>query len=84
MNKSSVSTGGLVVSAASLVPAVDWVMSGHPAPVPAAVSALIAGLIAAGAHAAYNYFNPDQADEPDATPVAPVAPVAAPTVIVKS
>lgn len=81
MNKSSVSTGGLVVSAASLVPAVDWVMAGCHTPVPAAVSALIAGLIAAGVHAAYNHFNPDPEDEPDATPAAPVA---APTVIVKS
>ena len=79
MNKSSVSTGGLVVSAASLVPAVDWVMAGCHTPVPAAVSALIAGLIAAGVHAAYNHFNPD--DEPDATPAVPAA---APTVIVKS
>jgi len=79
MNKSSVSTGGLVVSAASLVPAVDWVMAGCHTPVPAAVSALVAGLLAAGIHATYNHFNPD--DEPDATPAAPVA---APTVIVKS
>lgn len=81
MNKSSVSTGGLVVSAASLVPAVDWAMAGCHAPVPAAVSALIAGLIAAGVHAGYNYFNPDAADEPDEVPAAPAA---APTVIVKS
>lgn len=54
MNTSSVTTGGLVVSAASLVPAVDWVLGGCHTPVPASVSYLVAGLVAAGLHAAYN------------------------------
>lgn len=53
---SSVTTGGLVVSAASLVPAVEWLLSGMPKPVPDTVSYLAAGLIAAGVHAGYNYI----------------------------
>ena len=53
---SSVTTGGLVVSAASLVPAVEWVMNGMPKPVPDTVSYLAAGLLAAGVHALYNYL----------------------------
>ena len=56
MNKtSSIVTGGLTVSAASLVPAVEWVLSGCHTPVPASVSALVAGLLASGIHALYNY-----------------------------
>lgn len=81
MNKSSVSTGGLVVSAASLVPAVDWVMAGCHTPVPAAVSALVAGLLAAGIHAAYNHFNPD--DESDAAPSAAPSAIVLPTAVNK-
>lgn len=55
-NASSVTTGGLVVSAASLVPAVEWLLSGMPKPVPDTVSYLAAGLIAAAVHAGYNYI----------------------------
>ncbi|HEM7839783.1 hypothetical protein QZM26_17730 [Burkholderia multivorans] len=56
MNKtSSIVTGGLTVSAASLVPAVEWALSGFHTPVPESVSSLVAGLVAAGAHALYNY-----------------------------
>ncbi|BCF96653.1 hypothetical protein PPGU19_012220 [Paraburkholderia sp. PGU19] len=55
MNKtSSLITGGLTVSAAELVPAVEWILGGCHGPVPASVSSLVAGLVAAGIHAAYN------------------------------
>lgn len=53
---SSIVTGGLTVSAASLVPAVEWALGGFPRPVPETVSYLLAGLVAAGAHALYNYL----------------------------
>jgi hypothetical protein len=51
---SSLITGGLTVSAAELVPAVEWILGGCRGPVPASVSSLVAGLVAAGIHAAYN------------------------------
>lgn len=57
---SSVTTGGVVVSAASLVPAVDWVMSGCHGPVPASVSALVAGVLAMAIHAGYAYVSSRQ------------------------
>jgi hypothetical protein len=49
---SSLITGGLTVSAAELVPAVEWILGGCRGPVPASVSSLVAGLVAAGIHAA--------------------------------
>lgn len=55
MNKtSSIVTGGLTVGAAELVPAVEWALTGFRGPVPASVSSLVAGLVAAALHAAYN------------------------------
>ncbi|SAK53731.1 hypothetical protein AWB78_01354 [Caballeronia calidae] len=53
-NTSSLITGGLTVGATQLVPAVEWVLSGCHGSVPESVSTLIAGLLAAGIHAAYN------------------------------
>jgi drug/metabolite transporter (DMT)-like permease len=55
-SSSSIVTGGLTVSAASLVPAVEWALGGFPRPVPETVSYLLAGLVAAGVHALYNYL----------------------------
>ncbi|MEX3933247.1 hypothetical protein AB4Y32_15840 [Paraburkholderia phymatum] len=54
---SALNTGGIAISTATLMPAVEWALGliSH-APVPASVSSLVAGLIAAGAHAAINYI----------------------------
>lgn len=51
---SSLVTGGITVSAASLAPLVSWALDGFPRPVPAEIPLLIAaGLITLG-HALYN------------------------------
>lgn len=60
----SVTTGGVVVSAASLVPTVDWVLSGCHGPVPASVSALVAGLLAMAIHQIYIYVSNKEAGMP--------------------
>jgi hypothetical protein len=54
MNKAIIS-GGLTVSAAELVPTVEWALSGFRGAVPANLSALIAGAIVMSLHAGYNY-----------------------------
>jgi hypothetical protein len=51
---SSVITGGVTVTAATLVPFVQWAISGFPHPVPPDVPYLIAAALVTGAHAAYN------------------------------
>lgn len=57
MNKtSSLLTGGLTVGATELLPAVEWVMGGCHGAVPTSVSSLVAGLLATGIHAGYNYL----------------------------
>ena len=54
MASSSIVTGGVTISAATLVPLVTWCMNGCPHPVPESVPYLIgAGLVTAG-HAIYN------------------------------
>ena len=64
---SSIVTGGVTVSAATLVPLVTWAMAGFPAPIPESVPYLIsAGIITAG-HALYNRFGGGQ---PPAAPSA--------------
>lgn len=50
-------SSGVTVTAASLVPAVEWVLSGCPHPVPESVSALIAGALVAAIHIGINYLN---------------------------
>jgi hypothetical protein len=56
MNKSSIPTGGIAVSAATLEPAVSWALSAlFHAPVPESVAVLVTGLLGSAAHAAYNY-----------------------------
>lgn len=54
MNKAIIS-GGLTLSAADLIPTVDWALSGFHGPVPANLSALIAGVVVMGLHAGYNW-----------------------------
>lgn len=56
MNKSSIPTGGIAVSAATLEPAVSWALSAlFHAPVPESVAVLATGLLGSAVHAAYNY-----------------------------
>ncbi|VVE13246.1 hypothetical protein PCA20602_02747 [Pandoraea capi] len=52
---SSVVTGGITISAATLQPAVSWLLSQtFHTPVPDTVSALVTGLVAAAVHVALN------------------------------
>jgi hypothetical protein len=51
---SSVVTGGVTVTAATLVPLVQWALGGFPHPIPPDVPYLIAAGLVTGAHAAYN------------------------------
>jgi hypothetical protein len=57
MNKlSSLPTGGIAVSAATLEPAVSWALSTiFHAPVPESVAVLVTGVLGSAVHAAYNY-----------------------------
>ncbi|MFM0351453.1 hypothetical protein [Paraburkholderia sp. RL17-347-BIC-D] len=53
---SAVVTGGVAISTATLMPAVEWALGlVFHVPVPASVSSLVAGVLVAGAHAALNY-----------------------------
>ncbi|WP_193727605.1 hypothetical protein [Paraburkholderia franconis] len=52
---SSVITGGITISAATLEPAVSWALAAiFHAPVPDSVSALVTGVVAAAVHAGIN------------------------------
>lgn len=55
MNKtSSIVTGGVTLSAATLVPLVQWAMNGFPRPIPDGIPLLIAAGLITGGHALYN------------------------------
>jgi len=57
MNQSSIITGGLTISGATLEPAVSWGLSAaFHVPVPESVSVLVAGLLAYAAHGAVNFL----------------------------
>jgi hypothetical protein len=60
MNKAIIS-GGLTVSAADIIPTVDWAMNGFHGGPPANLSGLIAGAVVMAIHAAYNWFAERQA-----------------------
>lgn len=62
-------SSGVTVTAASIVPAVEWVLSGFPHPVPESVSALIAGVVVALVHAGINWLNSRSAAPADASSV---------------
>ncbi|MBU9169259.1 hypothetical protein [Burkholderia gladioli] len=54
-SQSTVITGGVTISAATLEPAVSWALSNlFHAPVPESVAVLVTGLIASGVHAGIN------------------------------
>ncbi len=55
MNRtSSIITGGLTLSAATVEPLVSWALNGFPHPIPTSVPLLIAALIITVGHAIYN------------------------------
>ncbi|KVC81369.1 hypothetical protein [Burkholderia ubonensis] len=54
--KSSLVTGGITIGVTDLVPTVDWVLGGCKGPIPASLSSLIAGLVAAVFHAAVEAY----------------------------
>lgn len=57
MNSTSpVVTGGVTVTAATLVPLIQWALTGFKAPMPPDVPYLIAAGIVTGVHAAYNWI----------------------------
>lgn len=55
MNKAIIS-GGLTLSAADLIPTVNWALDGFHGAVPANLSALLAGAAVMAVHAAYNWL----------------------------
>jgi hypothetical protein len=69
MNKAIIS-GGLTVNAAELVPSVEWALGGFRGPVPANLSALIAGAIVMALHAGYNWLAVRAAKSAAALPAA--------------
>ena len=54
--QSSISTGGIGLSAASLVPLISWGLDGFTKPVPQQVPYVIAALLIAGGHLAVNLY----------------------------
>ena len=54
--QSSISTGGIGLSAASLVPLISWGLDGFTKPVPQQVPYVIAALLIAGGHLAVNFY----------------------------
>jgi len=84
MNRtSSVITGGVTVTAATLVPLVEWSLNGFPHPVPTSIPFLIAAGLVTGGHAIVNLYQARVAEkqamqalqsQQRAAPAAPVAP----------
>jgi hypothetical protein len=50
-------SSGVTVTAASIVPAVEWALNGFHGGVPETVAALIAGLLVAAVHGGINWIN---------------------------
>lgn len=63
-------SSGATITGASIVPAVEWILSGCPHPVPESVSALVAAVIVAGIHAGIMWFNGRAQAKAPATPPA--------------
>jgi hypothetical protein len=75
MNKtSSIVTGGVTMSAATLVPLVQWAMNGLPKPIPDGIPLLVAAGLITGAHALYNIYAARAAAK--AIPASPAVPAA--------
>jgi len=57
MNSSAVVTGGIAISTATLMPAVEWALGlAFHVPVPPSVSSLVAGVVVAGVHASIDFI----------------------------
>jgi hypothetical protein len=82
MNQSSVVTGGVTLSAATLVPFVSWALGGFPQPIPESIPYLIAAALLTVGHAAYNMVIARQ--DKAAPPAAPALPAAAPAPAIAS
>ncbi|HDR9132614.1 TPA: hypothetical protein QDA91_003751 [Burkholderia vietnamiensis] len=52
--KSSLVSGGITLGVTDLIPTVDWALGGFHGAVPTSAASLVATLIVAGLHAAYN------------------------------
>lgn len=50
-------SSGATVTAASLVPAVEWALNGFKGAVPESVAGIIAGVLVAAIHAGVNWLN---------------------------
>lgn len=56
-SQSTVITGGVTISAATLEPAVSWALSAlFHVPIPESVAVLVTGLVASGVHAGINFL----------------------------
>ncbi|CAJ3066200.1 Uncharacterised protein [Burkholderia pseudomallei] len=62
---SSLVTGGTTITAATLVPMLQWLLAGCPKPIPDSVPYLVAALIVTGAHALGNWWTNRQAAKTD-------------------
>jgi hypothetical protein len=70
MNSSAVVTGGIAISTATLMPAVEWALGlAFHVPVPPSVSSLVAGVLVAGVHAGIDFVK-NRAAAKAATPSA--------------
>lgn len=71
---SSLVTGGTTITAATLVPMLQWLLAGCPKPIPDSVPYLVAALIVTGAHALGNWWFGRQPSKTDtATPAGPAS-----------
>ncbi|MGB8422167.1 hypothetical protein [Paraburkholderia sp.] len=68
---SSIVTGGVTITAATLVPLVQWGVNGFPHPAPDGIPYLIAAGLVTGAHALINIYAARSAAKKPAAPVAP-------------
>lgn len=64
-------SSGATVTAASLVPAVEWALNGFHGGVPESVAGIIAGVLVAVIHAGVNWLN--NRPKSSATPTQPTA-----------
>lgn len=73
MAQSSVITGGVTITAATLTPLVQWGLAGFPHPIPDSVPYLIAASLVTGAHAIANLIAARAAKPSQPAPAAPAS-----------
>lgn len=78
---SSIITGGMTVTAATIVPVVNWAFNGFARPIPESVPYLIAAVVVTVAHLVVNLVNNWMANKnkPADSPVTQDQPVVQPT-----